>query len=232
MWCEHCRQNVAGMLSETQDSVRCSRCGTVLPGEVPRQPDDRSESAPPLPCPGIDEGAATPVAHAPGSPPCAALPRSSLESWDLDEELRHIERLLRRDGPRIDNPAWHTEPNRTRARARAPSRQAASDSTRWFTALRSALAWLLICAGLAATVCGVVLLAWWWFGARADLLIPGLACAAGGQFGLLGGLLIQPAQASIPAETEHPAGQWLEVHRHIDDILRADLPGRGSPDAP
>src|SRR5688572_1249086 len=149
MWCEHCRQNVAGMLSQTQDSVCCSRCGQALAGNVPGE-EVRATS----------EGATTPVADAPGSPkeaapPCPALPRSTLESWHLDEDLRHIERLLRRDSPRVEAPAWHAAPPRVHTRSSAaPS---GNQARPWWVALVSAVSWFVICAGLAATVCSIIL---------------------------------------------------------------------------
>jgi hypothetical protein len=94
--------------------------------------------------------------------------------------------------------------------------------------LRSAASWLLACIGLAATVCGGVLLGWTWLGQRGELLIPGLACAAAGQFVLLAGLLIHPPALPSPPpqpnDEAHPAGEWLEMHRRIDEILCADLP--------
>jgi hypothetical protein len=153
----------------------------------------------------------------------------------LDEDLRHIERLLRRDRTAIESPAWHVEPGRSlRNRDAGPAVAEKAPSSRTM-ALRNGVAWLLICTGLAAFVCGVVLLAWTWLGGRGDLLIPGLACAAAGQFGLLGGFLIQPNQptkASGPGAEPPPASDsphWLDLHRRIDALLRADLPpGRGS----
>jgi hypothetical protein len=154
----------------------------------------------------------------------------------LDEELRHIERRLRSDRKRVDAPAWHALPLRSSPIPAAPRPAAAATS--WTTSLRGALAWLLICAGLAATVCGLVLLAWWWFDGRADLLIPALASAAAGQFGLLGGLLIHPpalasSHSAARAAESDQSDHWLDLHRRLDDILRADLPpARGKSDAP
>ena len=140
-----------------------------------------------------------------------------------------MELLLRRDRPRVESPAWHQAPPRTYPRERAPLPSSTADAT-WFRSLQSAAAWLLVCIGLAATVCGVVLLGWTWLGQRGELLIPGLACAAAGQFGLLAGLLIHPpalpSEQPQPSDDAHPGGDWLEMHRRIDEILRADLPER------
>ena len=56
MWCEHCRQNVAGLVSPTRDSVCCARCGCALPGGLPAEPIERGADAPPLPGPASAAG--------------------------------------------------------------------------------------------------------------------------------------------------------------------------------
>jgi hypothetical protein len=229
MWCERCRQNVTGMVSQTQDSVCCARCGCALAGSLASdsQATDLCRPVSPRPAAGFGEtrlhstGAAPLPCPAPTSP---AAPRPpALDRWDIDEDLRHIERLLRRDPARLDVPALHLESLPHQAA------QFSAPAPSWLTYLRTGLAWLLLCAGLASTVCGLMLLAWYWFANRAELLIPGLVGTAAGQFGLLGGFLIQPPADAPPTssstEAEHPAAQWLEVHRKIDEILRADLPG-------
>lgn len=149
-----------------------------------------------------------------------------------------MQRLLRRDAPRLESPAWHQETvGYSREPTPLPSSGSATPSlagSSWLRKLQGGLSWLLICVGLAATVCGGVLLGWTWLGQRPELLIAGLACAAAGQFGLLGGLLIQPpALPCAPAALQHPAhpaAQWLDIHRRIDEILRADLPERPKPE--
>jgi hypothetical protein len=159
----------------------------------------------------------------------APLPRPALSSWDIDEDLRHIERLLRRDRPRLEVPSLHLE-GLPQAPAPAPAATPGhAKPASWLASIRSGFSWLFLCVGLAATVCGVILLVWHFLGARAELLTPGLICAAAGQFSLLGGFFLQPASAPAPlpspsAEAAHPAAQWLEAHRRIDEILRADQP--------
>ena len=207
MWCEHCRQDVTGMVSQMQDSVCCTRCGSALPGSMPGAP---------LPCPAEYGGNATIESPIEPSP---ALPRPDSESWDIEEDLRHIGRLLRRDETHRDLSLLSMG-----AAASSPPLPAAPAAP---PKLRGGIAWLLLCAGLAATACGLMLLAWHFFAHRADLLIPGLACAAAGQLVLLCGFLIQPSAASDapPSADASPPAQWLEVHRRIDKMLRADLPG-------
>jgi hypothetical protein len=231
MWCEHCRQNVTGMVSQAQDCVCCSRCGCALPGGMPgesnagnsSEADGVPEACAPLPCPAeVRDDASSERPSAP-SP---ALPRPDAERWDMEEDLRHIERLLRRDGAHRELSTFNLG---TALATDCASLSPASGATARDSAssVRAGIAWLLLCAGLAATACGLMLLAWHFFAHRADLLTPGLACAAAGQLVLLCGFLILPSagsEAPPRADASHPA-QWLEVHRRIDEMLRADLPG-------
>jgi hypothetical protein len=157
-----------------------------------------------------------------------------VDDWSIEEDLRHIERLLRRDQLRIDLPA-EPAPSTSPQPARSSTTKSQKTSGGVLITLRSGVAWLLLCIGLTATVCGLTLLAWYCFGDRGELLIPGLACVAAGQFCLLGGFAIQTT-ADAPAAASYatpppasPAEQWLDAHRRIDEILRADLPGSRVP---
>src|SRR5258708_7872758 len=92
MWCTTCRQEVPGVASPADGpegnkrATCCIRCGTVL---LPATARDGSEN---------DD------ATAPGDGVEATSwevnPLASFETWELDEQLRHVERLLA--GPRFN----------------------------------------------------------------------------------------------------------------------------------
>jgi hypothetical protein len=126
----------------------------------------------------------------------------ALDSWELDEQLRHIGRVLhtakekdpqpesieRREAIRIDlshagPPEWHvpaTSPGQPR-RARSTGRAAGS---RVFT-------WPALLLGTMSFACGGILLGWSLVAGRQELSAIGWPVALGGQVALLLGLVLQ-----------------------------------------
>jgi hypothetical protein len=246
MWCSCCRKNVTGAISGQHDSICCSRCGTPLPGELPAalgSSSATSQSEPtPLPCPGnaaaaADQQAAEPcsgsdasVASESDASP-AALPEGAtvhaphalrqpwlaLESWEIDEDLRHMQRMLR--GRRyVDSPLAGTELRIDAASTNASS-SPSPEHDGLLAGLCAGLARMLLLLGLTTLVCGVSLLAWWHFGARPDLCAPGLGCTIVGQFLLMIGLAMQPERRKESAAADSKP----EAARFDHALLYADL---------
>jgi len=184
MWCKHCQQDVPGLPAPEDKTHCCARCGTVLNAD----PGTRPDSVP------TDSG--QPRADAPEGG--SELP--PYDGWELDEQLRHIERVLAIDEPsggpvqaayrreitRLDPPhsgpsQWHPLLAEQLAREGSPRRWSAL----------GALAWTALSLGTTALFCGGILLAWSSFTERPELWGVGLPIAIGGQIALLIGLILQ-----------------------------------------
>lgn len=130
--------------------------------------------------------------------PVEREPLSKIESWEFDEDLLHMQRLLRR----FDEAATRSE-----AATAAPP-PALPRETHLIAALSRFVAGLALLAGMTALACGIALLAWSWRGQRPDLFMPGLLSAVGGQCGLLLGLALRPSPTSVhnasPATAAEP----------------------------
>ncbi|MEX2118306.1 MAG: hypothetical protein WD847_01745 [Pirellulales bacterium] len=147
----------------------CLRCGTPLRGEA-ATPDCDSQPA--------ADGFST------------ASPLLELDGWELEEQLRHVERVLAgpagassglpATGLRADGAKPHVTPCRPGL-------------------LVTLLAWIGLAAGLATLACGSVLSTWGVVAARDDLWRIGMPVALIGQFALLAGLVLHSAGLSPPA---------------------------------
>ena len=135
----------------------------------------------------------------PLSTPDAAL---AYDSWEIDEQLRHIERVLhtakendrqppsierpetiRFDLPHADPTAWHM-PARNSGRRQRPKTAGRGTGS-------ETLIWLVLLLGTMSFVCGGILLAWSMIAGRPELWSIGLPIAIGGQIVLLMGLVLQ-----------------------------------------
>jgi hypothetical protein len=226
MWCERCHKNVAGTLSCEHESICCAHCGTPLPGGL--QMDQASTvseastfSPSPLPCP--EPGLEPAIGPAIGAAIAAMSEREpllALESWEMDEDLRHMQRLLR--GRRFADAADNT--NQLRCDASHSGGSAKQIATRgWLTTIRSGIAKTTTLVGTTTLACGLALLAWWHFAARADLCAPGLICTIAGQFLLLLGIMSRPgdprsaaAQPTIPGLSDHPL-LYAELSKELSE---------------
>jgi hypothetical protein len=127
----------------------------------------------------------------------------SYDGWEMDEQLRHAERVLqsnklrgreaesiyRREASRFDlphagPPTWHAPT------AQPPARQRKTDQADSPT-LTGMLAWLAISLGTTAFVCGGILLGWSLITGRQELWTIGLPVTLVGQVALLIGLVLQ-----------------------------------------
>jgi hypothetical protein len=184
MWCRHCQQDVPAVVSPRADStpLRCPRCG----GEM--------AAANAADLTGVAAGADS------GEPPDVP----DFEDWELSQELRQIERILRvpelrraernkedeaayrREAMRLDRQhaaqtAWPPPP---RPQPQAPRPAARPRQPSFF-------GWLCVALGTTALVCGGVLCGWAWLGHRPGLWSIGLPTAIGGQVALVLGLVLQ-----------------------------------------
>src|SRR5262245_39831460 len=161
MWCSTCQQDVPGVGSPASGPLRCSKCSQ-------------------------------PLAEGSTPPDSASIKRLLLDPlvenhWQLEAELRSVERLVRSlrderpsgqpplavDEPHANPAGWHVPA----AEPRAPVEEAKPTS--------HAIAWTILSLGLAVFACGGVLLGWSLIGGRDDLWPVGMPLALIGQAGLI-----------------------------------------------
>jgi hypothetical protein len=140
--------------------------------------------------------------------PAAAIHELPLpfDDWELDEQLRHIERVLhgakvrarpadvdqprhvaRYDAAHAGPPAWHMAlAEQQRQRRSAPVSPRKARGLLW-----SLVTWLTLLMGTTGLVCGCGLLGWSLTEGRPELWNIGLPLAAMGQVALLVGLVLQ-----------------------------------------
>lgn len=165
MWCSTCRQDVPAIASPkpsagAETPLCCLRCGSSLRAEAAASPQRDSQ----------------PAADAFST----ASPLLELDGWELEEQLRHVERVLAGPAGRSAGLPGHVTPCRPGL-------------------LVTLLAWIGLAAGLATLACGSVLSTWGVVAARDDLWRIGMPVALIGQFALLAGLVLHAAALSPPA---------------------------------
>ena len=166
----------------------CSQCRQ----DVPALPSGDEQG---LCCPRCGEAICIDPANAPDQP-------SAYDGWELDEQLRQIERTLqtdkakagqsdaiyRQEAARFDLPhagpaAWHVPA------ATPPKERTTRTADRG--SLLGTLTWLALSLGTASLVCGGILLGWSLATGRHELWTIGLPVALVGQVALLVGLVLQ-----------------------------------------
>jgi len=195
MWCSRCREDVPAVAGKDRGGFSCPRCGNGLPAAGEAEPKREAEAAGLTPAP--DEA-------------CGAAP--VCDSWELDERLRHIGRVLRPEDPESESgraareqevvrldaahrgpSGWHLPEPQPAAPSGKPSRKTGADKPRARSSfsLLAAIAWTILLLSTTAIVCGGVLMVWSLVGARPELWSIGLPVALGGQVALLVGLVLQ-----------------------------------------
>lgn len=197
MWCKTCRQDVPGVARGGSRPAACIRCGTALMHEAAPGVERLAEH-------GVELDQFDQVSALP--PPLEGLDDDPLEH----QALRSAQRLAaRRMAPLrhgVDRP--HPLPRGRHGRPREPHAAPSSAG--------GALAWLLLWNGLAALVCGGILLGWSSWGGRPELWSLGLPVAIGGQASLIAGLVWQlerMAQRNCAA-----ANRLAEVDQQLLDL--------------
>lgn len=200
MWCKCCRQDVPGLISPGEKCYCCARCGSVLV----------AEPAPPL---------ASEAEPAAGNPVEAGeMPARRYDPWELNEQLRHIQRMLQ--------PAGGSRPRAPGAELRwdmpAGSAGPTSEPARWATLL----SWPLLALGFGTFTCGAALVVLSLLMARSELWRIGLPTILLGQFGLLLALLVQIAGKRRGRKAAD--GQLLDLEHQLESIRRRLADGPAS----
>lgn len=165
--------------------------------DVPALPSGDQQS---LCCPRCGEALCADSPETTGQP-------STYDGWEMDEQLKHIEQVLRitktkdrdaeaiyrREASRLDPPhaaptAWHM-PTTAEPAARPSKQRKAPIAERQSTA--GTLIWIALSLGTACFACGGVLLGWSLMTGRQELWTVGLPVAMVGQIALLVGLVLQ-----------------------------------------
>lgn len=216
MWCSACREDVPGIASQQGGKLCCARCGQQM--ERGSRLVQAASLARVSDC-GIDLTGHDPV---PSEPPLR------VDDWEADEELRHVERVLRstlRPAPRESLPhipvrrhdppqpeAFHWHVAHPPAKGGPPARLAAPHDQR----RGSSMALLMTSLGLMAFACGAVLLGWSFATGRDDLWSLGMPIMLAGQCGLVLGLVVQLER--IWQAGRDQATKLGEVDQRLDDL--------------
>jgi hypothetical protein len=194
MWCKTCQQDVPGLVSGHTGNYSCPRCGSEL-REGPATGRSRSDDAPDEVALGSDTVVFEPVAPEP--PP-------TYDGWDLDQQFRHVERLLRID--RANRSSTEDAPRKRRIRLHgahdSPSGWHDADALKAKTARRRAarragavwlamLTWSVLALGLTASAFAGALLTWSALSGRQELWTLGMPVGLVGQIVLVIGLILQ-----------------------------------------
>lgn len=237
MWCKSCQQDVPALTSGRPGSYACPRCGVGLrEGGQPR--------------PAAQTRAVDASPHARTEPREATsegvdLRPPAYDGWELEQQLRHIERLLRIDRlERYEHGAvsgsekvrfdaahggplgWHC-PEAMRARADRKRRAAGPRAPE---AWLPVLTWLVLALGLMGSACGGALLAWAAASGRQELWAVGIPVGIGGQIVLVLGLILQLDR--LWHDNRHTAEKLDHVDERLDDLNKTTTllgAGRGVP---
>ncbi len=204
MWCTSCRQDVVGINAQEAGRFVCPRCQAELCDRMATMPLGQKPSSP---------AESVNCSQSSQTVQFSSVPEEALfDTWELDEELRHVARLLGLDPAggaqaRID-PAqsalsgWHRQQTRRLARGKRPSSRF---KRRFGEALIATVTWL----GVATLTCGACLLGWSEISSRPELQTMGLIIAVGGILLLAIGVTLRLGQPDSLARAS-------AVHRRID----------------
>jgi hypothetical protein len=218
MWCSACRQDVPALVLPETGRYSCPRCGAGSCG------NDSYAAAAPHTDAAPQSGAGPPRQTTPRS--CAQAP-PGYDPWELEQQLRHVERLLRIDRPEPGREAtatpgqwarldashvgplgWHSP---AVARAKAARKRAAQPRRpeSWLPVLT----WSVLAVGLMASAFGGVLLVWASVSGRNELWTLGMPVGLAGQIVLIIGLILQLDRLW------HDSRHTAEKLQHVDDRL-------------
>jgi hypothetical protein len=215
MWCPLCRESLPN--SALADQV-CPQCGLALRADPAHAGPAAVGQAPPVRAArSATEGQRSRIDL---EPPLG-------DNWELEEELRHVERVLSldrvRSGPKLAAPQPATETRRLDASHGLPARHT-SGGTRTKGRGRAsdialqALTWTVLSLGLMAFVCGGALLGWSLATDRDELWRIGLPVALGGQVVLLVGLILLLDR--LWHDSRSAADKLEHVDQHLDRLQR------------
>ncbi len=219
MWCKQCGQDVPGVSPPDGGPLSCARCGLTLANRAADDAAADRTSPDSLPTAEVEAKADAEAAISPDPP-------LLYDSWELDEQLRHVQRVLggdkkagrdkesakQREVFRLDSPHIGPAGRHQPVKPKLPARPAAPSRTS--EGVLPLLGWSALSLGLMAFVCGGVLLGWSVVSGRQDLWSIGMPIVLGGQIGLLVGLVLQLDRLWSNTRST------VEKLDHVDDQLR------------
>ena len=157
------------------------------------------QDVPALPSPGTGGLCCPRCAEEIGGARATEAAAAGYDGWELDEQLRHIGRVLQTDKSRGDDAAAACRREADRfdfPHADLPRRHAAGAKRRNAPKIKrssgaGALIWCTLSLGTTSFVCGGILLGWSMATGRQELWTIGLPAALGGQIALVVGLVLQ-----------------------------------------
>jgi hypothetical protein len=153
--------------------------------------------------------------------PAELDPLADFDTWELEEQLRHVERILALPGFNAPPAAAHGA-----LRFDTP----AHPSLRHRKPLVSFVAWTFLIAGLAASTCGAVLTGWSVAAQRDELWHIGLPTASAGVLALLIGLVFQ--LGLVWHAYRGLAADLAVAEAQLGLLTRPTSASRGAPPAP
>lgn len=196
MWCRVCQQDVPAVAAKgNAASVCCARCGEVFRGT-----DSKSASK--------SSSAALRVVNS------SAPPAWKPHDWQLEEELREAQRLVRLvTSQSASTKAVSTQPGE---RTNTPKAEGASRSSGQGPQRPhqggGTFGWVLSGLGLSGLVCGCTLLVWSLASGRDELWTIGLPTALISQVVLICGILLRRDDSTSNSEsTSSPATTLVQV---------------------
>ncbi len=221
MWCKQCQQDVPAIGSAEGGPFCCPRCAQALGAQGAGSQPPGHDAKPPA-----ADGTPTGDSAAKG----AASTSSHYDSWELDEQLRHIRRVLdkssaegrhsraaydrelfRLDPPHVGGSSAGHFSGKPRAKRQATTQRGSVPSPLTWISL---LTWTSLSLGTMIFACGGSLLIWSVLADRPDLWNVGLPIAAGGQILLLVGLILQLDRLW------HDNRHAISKLDHVDEQLR------------
>lgn len=202
MWCRSCRQDVPAVVGAADEKPCCIRCGSVVfAARVRATALATADTAATVASgPALTETATAEPCLAESDPPLVDAPSftiraplSTFDTWALDEQLRHVERIL--SGARFKT---EVRPDPTDVASPVPAprgalwkKRAKTTAARKATPLRTRMAWTIVGAGAAALAIGICMLCAGALLARARWQSLGLPITLLGQVALLLGMMLQ-----------------------------------------
>jgi hypothetical protein len=201
MWCRSCRQDVPAVAGAADEKPCCIRCGSVVLSGRPTAAAFAMAEAIAVMAPSESAISLEPTTSEPAPPIVDApsftirAPLSSFDTWALDEQLRHVDRIL--SGARFKT---EVRPDHTDAPSSVPaprgalwkkrSKSSAANTTAPPT-MRTRVAWMIVAAGAAALAIGICMLCAGALMVRARWQSFGLPITLLGQVALLLGMMMQ-----------------------------------------
>ena len=221
MWCSNCQQDVAGVLTASEDKPCCIRCGDLMLAGPLARGSVGQKTAHSRATYGRTENRGVPEPTPLRATEAVTLraPLSGFHHWELEEQLRHVERVL--SGARFTAKVEQASTLQSATQAAGAGKSAvttseaisadravddsarSADATigqskrqrfvhpRHDRAPRSRTTLTMVVTGAGALACGIGLLVCGWLLRRPELQSMGLPITLLGQGAVLIGMLVQ-----------------------------------------